>query len=316
MKTVVGARASAILYDLLLAHDGGRTFLLPANVCPIVPLTFLKAKVPFEFVDISPETLHMDLDEAQTRIAGRKEHYGGLLYVHTYGDPSAPNETFAAIKNENPALLLIDDRCLCVPDLEPDPSSAADVILYSTGYAKVVDLNLGGFAFLHERLIYEHQSLPFQLQDLESVEEDYKRSIRDCQPYSYKDSNWLQTDAEQPTWSRYSERIRNFLKITLIQRENINAVYDALLPADLRLSQNYQLWRYNIRVQDNRTILAAIFAGGLFASAHYASLAGIFGAGTGARATALAGQVINLFNDFHYRLDMAEKTARIILGSL
>jgi hypothetical protein len=30
----------------------------------------------------------------------------------------------------------------------------------------------------------------------------------------------------------------------------------------------------------------------------------------------LADEVVNLFNDTHYTLDMAEKTAKIVLGSL
>ena len=316
MKTVLAARASAILYDLLLAHGGGGTFLLPANICPIVPLTFFKAKVPFEFVDISPNTFHMNLEEAQRRITANKEHFGGLLYVHTYGDPSTPNETFRAIKKGNPELLLIDDRCLCVPDVAPDPWSEADAILYSTSYGKIVDMGWGGFAFLSDSLAYEHQRLPFQDQDLENIESGYKRSIEACSAYVYQESNWLQTDIEMPRWPRYSERVRNMAKLALLQSTNVNAIYNSLIPAELRLPAPYQAWRYNIRVQDNQKILAAIFAGGLFASAHYASLEGIFGAGTGEHAAALAGQVLNLFNDFHYTLDMAEKTAQIILGRL
>jgi hypothetical protein len=315
MKTVLAARASAILYDLLLAHRGG-AFLLPANICPIVPLTFLKAKVPFEFVDISPETCHMNLEEAQRRLAADKEHFGGLLYVHTYGDPATPNDIFRAIKNGNPEFLLIDDRCLCVPDVAPDPSSAADAILYSTSYGKVVDMGWGGFAFLSDNLAYEHQSLPFQDQDLEDIERGYKQSIDACNPYEYEESDWLQTDVEMPRWPRYSERVSNMAKLALLQSTNINAIYNSIIPEELRLPNPYQAWRYNIRVQDNQQILAAIFAGGLFASAHYASLVGIFGAGTGEHAAVLAGQVLNLFNDFHYTLDMAEKTAQIILGSL
>ena len=45
-------RGAAVLYYFLKGNNSGRPFLLPANVCPIVPLTFFKAGVPFEFVDI------------------------------------------------------------------------------------------------------------------------------------------------------------------------------------------------------------------------------------------------------------------------
>lgn len=49
-------RASVVLYRFLVANCKDFHFLLPANVCPVVPLTFLKAKVDFSFVDIDPAT--------------------------------------------------------------------------------------------------------------------------------------------------------------------------------------------------------------------------------------------------------------------
>lgn len=316
MKTILGARASSILYDLLKSHAGRRPFLLPANVCPIVPLTFFKAGVPIEFVDISPDAFGMDLDDARSRLQGREHGYGGLLYVHTYGDPFTPNEVLTEIKREHPDLLLIDDRCLCVPDLEPDPLNGADAVLYSTGYAKIVDQGIGGFAFLRDGVEYRHESLPYERQALHKLESDYKHSIELHQPYRYLDVDWLQSEAELPAWPEYMERLRNGVNVSLERRRCINALYDALIPADIRLPASCQLWRYNLRVKDNRRTLMAIFDAGLFASAHYASLAGLFGPGSGPRASELASQVVNLFNDRHYTPEMAEKTARIVLGSL
>jgi hypothetical protein len=67
MNIVQAPRASAILYNLLKSQDNTDPWLLPANICPIVPLTFFKAGVPFELVDISAENLHMDLEQAEGR---------------------------------------------------------------------------------------------------------------------------------------------------------------------------------------------------------------------------------------------------------
>jgi Ca-activated chloride channel family protein len=61
--------------------------------------------------------------------------------------------------------------------------------------------------------------------------------------------------------------------------------------------------------------LQQIFAAGLFASSHYRSLVGIMGEGTGAHASDLDMCVVNLFNDHHFTVEMAERTAHIILGS-
>jgi len=57
MRIVQAPRASAILYHVLASREQKKPWLLPANICPIVPITFLKARVPFELVDISAETL-------------------------------------------------------------------------------------------------------------------------------------------------------------------------------------------------------------------------------------------------------------------
>ena len=47
------ARASTVLYNLLRSRRDRRPFLLPANVCPIVPLTFRRAGHAFRLVDIA-----------------------------------------------------------------------------------------------------------------------------------------------------------------------------------------------------------------------------------------------------------------------
>ena len=316
MKTLLAARASSILYDVLLARRGVGSFLLPANICPIVPITFLKVGVPFEFVDISPATLHLDLDAARKRLASKDAKYGGLLYVHTYGDPTTPNAVLSAIKAEHPDLLIIDDRCLCVPDLQAPPDCAADIVLYSTGYAKIVDLGYGGYAFVDESLDVQHCILPYEAKALELLEKRYKQATWARQAYTYEDSNWLETESALPAWEDFSERVRTELSASLEHRADINAIYRSILPDAIFLPADYQVWRYNIRVMDNRKILAAISAGGLFASGHYASLTGVFGPGDAPTATELGSQVVNLFNDHHYTPEMAERTAHVILRSL
>ena len=316
MKLIHAPRASAILYDLLLSENDGRPFLLPANICPIVPITFFKAGVPFEFIDISRETLNMDLEQTWSRLSGRKGGYGGVLYAHTYGDPTTPREFFRDVKNRFPDLLLIDDRCLCIPDLEADSSTNADVILHSTGYAKIVDLDFGGYAFLQDGLNYKHRSLPFHREDLETIEKGYKQSIEACRPYVYVDTDWLQTDSELPLWREYSARLRADVESSLAHRQSIKVVYNSLIPGELCLPDEYQLWRFNLRIPDKKKTMDAIFQENLFASSHYASLANIMSDDFCPNAQELADHVINLFNDTHYTVEMAEKTSRIILRSL
>lgn len=314
MKIVQAPRASAILYHLLSSQHAERAWLLPANICPIVPITFLKAGVPFEWVDISAETLHMDLGQAEALVGSGR--FAGLLYAHTYGEPSTPNDFFTSIKNLAPELLIVDDRCLCVPGLEIESGNMADVQLFSSGYAKIVELGFGGYAFLRDHVEYRPQRLPFDPQHRDMLERSYKIAINQNKQFVYEDSNWLETDADIPAWSDYKQDIRLKLPESLAQRGRINEIYSRRLPLEIQLPIAYQTWRFQARIRNRDAVLAGIFASGLFASAHYASLAGIIGSGHAPQAEALANEVINLFNDHHFTIDQAEQACQIILENL
>lgn len=315
MQIVQAPRASAILYNLLTSRADTRPWLLPANICPIVPITFLKANVPFELVDISATTLHMDLGQAETQI--RTRPFGGLLYAHTYGEASTPNDFFRQIKVEDESILIIDDRCLCIPEVNPEPEDLADVQLYSTGYAKIVDLGWGGFAFLKYDVLYRPVHLPFDPQAHGRIEAQYKQAIPDGRLFLYEDSDWLHLwDAELPAWEEYCKSIEESLTVSLSQRARLNAIYARRIPQELQLSEAYQRWRFNILIENKPQVLRAIFEAGLFASSHYASLAGIMATGSCPQAESLHNSVINLFNDHHFDEARAEKVCEVILKNL
>jgi hypothetical protein len=314
MQIIQAPRASAILYNLLKNQDNSNPWLLPANICPIVPITFFKAGVPFEFVDISAATLHMDLEQARGRL--ERGSYGGILYAHTYGEPSTPEDFFQQVKSRFPNLLLVDDRCLCVPGLHPPQESFADVVLYSTGYAKIVTLNFGGYAFLKGNVPYQPEHLPFDPQAHEVIEKGYKQAVYNQTPYVYTDNDWLQTDADLPAWYDYRQQIESGLKSSLKHRAAINEIYARRLPLEIQLPENYQSWRFNLRLKNKERVLEAVFAAGLFASSHYASLAGIMAPGWCAQAEALAKEIVNLFNDHHFDPQKAEQVCAVIMENL
>lgn len=316
MKRILAPRASAILYKVLCGRQPGLPFLLPANICPIVPLTFMKSGVPFEFVDISPRSLGMDPDLAEKRLRAANGRIGGILYAHPYGHPSAPDDFFRWAKERWANLLIIDDRCLCTPDLHPPGAPVADVILYSTGYAKIVDIGFGGFAFLGQELGAEHPLLPYNEPEMRAFEAEYTACVKSGRRYVYRDCAWLQTEASLPSWKDFAHRVGNERRRSVAHRQKINAVYDALIPAEVRLEADFQLWRFNLRLQNSDVVTERLFAAGLFASSHYRSLVGIMGEGTDVHARDLAARVVNLFNDHHYTADMAERTAGIIVESL
>ena len=314
MQIIQAPRASAILYHLLVSQTSPLPWLLPANICPIVPITFFKARVPFEFVDTSAKTLHMNLEQAEALIKKRK--YGGILYAHTYGEASTPVEFFAHVKSIDPELLIIYDRCLCIPDLDPDNNSPADVSLYSTGYAKIVELNFGGYAFMKENIKYQPVHLPFDSRAQDELEKSYKEVVSQNARFIYHDTDWLETDTNLPAWYDYRNQIESGLSNSLRQRNMLNDVYTSHLPAEIQLPQAYQTWRFNIRVKNKKRIMNAIFSAKLFASSHYASLVGIMGEGHASQAEKLANEVINLFNDHHFSTEQAEQVCAIIMENL
>lgn len=314
MQILQAPRASAILYNLIKSRFDTRPWLLPANICPIVPITFLKANVSFKLVDISAQTLHMDLEQAEAQIRTRR--FGGLLYAHTYGEASTPNDFFHQIKSEDESILIVDDRCLCRPEVQPDAENLADVQLYSTGYAKILDLGLGGFAFVSEGVPYRSVHLPFDPLAQDRIEGQYKQAIRDATAFAYEDCNWLQTDAVLPTWEEYRRQIEDGLTFSMSHRSKLNRIYASRIPQELQLPDAYQNWRFNIRVENKAQMLKAIFEAGLFASSHYASLAGIMVEGRCPQAEALHNAVINLFNDHHFDEAKAERACEVILENL
>ena len=256
----------------------------------------------------------MDLEQAEERL--KRGEYGGVLYAHTYGELSTPDEFFQFVKTQYPDLLLVDDRCLCIPDLDPPKETSADVMLYSTGYAKIVELGFGGYAFLKTDTAYNSEHLPFESEANEELEKGYKQAIRNHEPYIYRDSDWLQTDADLPSWYDYRQQIKDGLKLSLQQRAAINEIYVSNLPVEIQLPQVYQTWRFNLRLQNKSRVLETIFSNGLFASSHYASMAGIMTPGQCPQAEGLANEIINLFNDHRFMPEKARQICAVIMEKL
>lgn len=207
--------------------------------------------------------------------------------------------------------MVVDDRCLCVPDFEGNPS--ADVTLYSTGYAKIVDLGFGGYAFIKDEVFYKPARLTFNENHHARIEDTYKKAVQDRTRYTYHDCDWLDTNESLPGWNEYCQQIEDNLQVSLAQRERLNKIYSSVLPLEMQLPQGFQMWRFNIRVGNKPRILKAIFDAGLFASSHYVSLTGIMTDGTAPEADRLAGEAINLFNDHHFDPQRAGWICEVIL---
>ena len=305
-------RASTVLFNLFQSHKVSGPFLLPANVCPVVPLVLCKARRDFEFVDIDPGTLCISHSAVMSRWASSQNRPAGLLYVRTYGAMAPTDDFFQAIRSMSPAALLIDDRCLCAPEFMAEPALSVDAVIYSTGYAKQVDIGMGGYGVLREGVPYHRHETVFNKHHLGSVMEECRAALSVGQPFDYIDSDWLDTAVPTSAWPAYREQVeRERVEVSRLKTE-INALYASRLPRSIQLADRFQSWRFNIQVSNKWEVLEAIKEEGLFASGHYQSLAHVLGSMDAPVAERLHRDVVNLFNDRHFSVSQADRVARVL----
>lgn len=277
MQQVYSYRANKILFNFLRNNDLRGKVILPSNICHDVVETLVYAGYELQFVDLDAHTLCLDWKQA---VAIAKDACA-ILFVHTYGVEDDYSDFFAAARMENPNIAIIDDRCLCFPCLDLVQTDA-DLVLYSTGEKKQVDLGVGGIGYVADGWKYEN--------------------IRLAENAVLKNDTWTPNKAE----------IENKMDAVISHKEKLNDIYRSHLSKHvLRLSDSYQHWRFNIIVPNKGEILQAIFDAGLFASGHYAVQGGDCPI-----ATNLHARVINLFNDFYYTEEQAQKTCDVILEVL
>lgn len=313
MRTIFEQRASTVLYQLLRSRSDDRPWLLPSNVCPIVPLTFLKAGAQIDWIDIDADTLCIDSRELLHRVGEYPQRYAGALFVHTYGRSQPVRGLIEALHQISPELIFIDDRCLEFPNFEL-PTSGADVTLFSSGYAKPVDLGFGGFAFIGDELAYERDPLNFVEQDLVTLTEMYKTKIAAGRPIRAAAGDWLDTSRPGVPFDEYRTQVDEAAVRAKRHRETLREVYREQIPSRYRLPSGE--WRTQIRIPERDRFLETLFQAGLFAGAHYAPLSSHFGGPPSPVAAALHAEVVNLFDDRYYSVEQAEQSCALLKDHL
>ena len=309
---ILEQRASTIIYNFLINNPSKYAYLLPANICPIVPAIFLKARQNFEFVDISPTTLGMDEEATLKRLKLNPSKYAGVLYVHSYGDEFIPQSFFQTLKRLHPELNLIDDRCLCFPTfIEPD-LTYIDLAIYSTGYAKPVDIGYGGYGWLKEIHQYRSSLLPYSNASQKKIEQELKTALSQDIRFHYRIDNWLNGSPIEFSVHHYTSMIQTELIRIQNQKNQFNKIYSSGLPIEIQFPKEFQNWRFNIKVAHKEKIIKQLFDAGLFASSLYHSLGGIMGGGDFPNAKQLHQNIVNLFNDRYYTEEQAYQTVNII----
>ncbi len=308
-------RASAVLYYFLTSNiiEYPYPFLLPANVCPVVPLTFLKAQIPFEFVDID-ETHAMNKDICLEKL--KNNNYGGVLFVHAYGKNFDNTEFYAQIKAIKKDILIIDDRCLCVPRLTEKVLPHIDLELYSTGYAKYVELSYGGWGIIKDELNYQRQEIIFDSGELKAQMDYIRYCLDNKKIYNLQEFNHWMDGSGIENLSSYLKGVEANLLFTQEHKKVINKIYVDRLPKEIQWGSDYSDWRFMIQVDNRSDILKAIFEAGLFAGTNFPSVAYLFHGQYLDVAEKESGVIVNLFNDFRIDEETANRLCEIINSKL
>ena len=277
-------RAATLLYKVL-THLPNRKFLLPLNVCPIVPDTFLRAKVNFEFIDINLDTLCIDEELALSKMQSDAT-IDGILFVKTFGIEFDIQPFYKKIKALNKDIFIIDDMCPCIQEFHYDiENSYADMALFSSGYSKYIDIGCGGYAFLKDSFTYPHF-------DNQSIQSEF---------------------------STYKHKILSLIPVMKEHKEQLNAIYRDNLPVNIHLGEKFNTWRFSILVDNKEKILEEICkVEGLFASSHFPQIDYNYTKNPmqNSNAKKIHNRIINLFNDFRFNKEKAYQVVDIINHNL
>lgn len=276
---------------------------LPANICPIVPLSLVRAGYSIKIIDIDP--VHLELNWQQLSALGRD--LSVVLWLRPYGRIHGPAPELRNFQLQNPQIKWIDDRCLCIPETAVPQDIFADATLWSTGFGKFVELGYGAWAHVQNCSPEEWQVLtwdePFCPEDLQAfdhrVKEALSNELKHC-PWT-GDLNYLQGQI-QPLDLDY---VRAKAKTILAHKMAINQIYDSLIPAKFRQEKEWNMWRYQMLVPDADLLKNEIFARGFFAGRNYPSIAKGFEVQECSQAKRDHQKRINLFNDLRISPEFA-----------
>ena len=192
-NNVVTGRGSTAIY-LLLAHlskEAGRAMELmaPVDVCYAALYPALYAGWSIRFIDVSPLDGNIEVDTVRKAFAEKRPD--ALLAPHMYGQPIADLPEIAELCRRSGVVLVEDCACAMGATAEYPLGYVGDYSIFSTGYAKVVDLGFGGLlASGDDELAWasrDAEALPFRSASTEQTETLFGKVYRALR--SFPDDN-------------------------------------------------------------------------------------------------------------------------------
>ena len=308
MMLKYNVRACSVLYNVLKANAVKGRVLIPSNICESVPATYMLLGIEPVFCDISAEDFQLDKEAAIKALDDSSITV--LHYNHTYGFKSINDDLFLEkVKAKFPGVIIVDDRCLCFPELDYD-NIVSDIVLFSTGSVKCVDLGWGGFGIIKDYLNYREYQLKYSKADLVEFDRHIKECHREDLPISEKvlSSDWLEILTEPQT--NYFDLVKQRTIDAKAHKNRLNEIYSSIQGS---LPLSYCTWRYQLLLENAKECIEALFDNGLFCSNHYKSLGnGYFNDVSTPNCNYLESHIVNLFNDFRFSYEQAIKTTDLL----
>jgi len=302
---LTGARASSVLYNFLEQNTSvaGKKWLIPINVCKVVPLTFYSANAHFKYCDITALDLFIDLSNQDFN------EVHGILVIAPYGATINARITkqLTKIKVSHPEILVIFDLCLSMPVTSKPNSDIPDLVLYSSGYSKPVDIGHGGFGYSRFKVENNKKGVQVEAIQKENFEEQILK-LGNGDIIGYK-ADWLDLELNNLNSKSYFSEIKDEFDGSKEHRRCLISIYQAMLPKRILLKDEYQSWRFNVLVPNKEELLISISNAGLFASTHYAMAQPMHNMPV---AFELSKFVLNLFFDSYFTEEKAISICKVI----
>lgn len=315
MQQILKNRALGILYLFLKNNfQDLKHWYIPANICFSVPLLFLKLNKEITFYDIG-----FDIDLIIKKQINELKNSGVLLYDY-FGRPWEIDKI--NIINKLVACV-IHDCCLSYPVLKQSEltNNCSDLIIFSTGPKKVVDVAYGAIGYYKKNYTITNSNNNLndsKNNEIHNTYQNIETLWNECRKNNttFKSSlihyNWIDVN-ENLVEPIYFEKVTEKMQAVSLHKETLNKIYDTLIPDELKLKNLSNVWRYHISVKERDFLLHKIFEKNLFAGKHYADCPTILGYNDNCKTSKLIDKhIVNLFNDFYYSVNQAEQTALII----
>jgi len=285
--------------------------LLPSNICHDVFFLLKHIGATIKFIDIDRKEFEINKEIVLKNIMINSQTM--LLWNHSYGNPHVPYDFFIDVKKKKSDTIIIDDRCLCNPAYHASNinDSYIDLIIYSTGLRKQVDLKFGAWGLINSKYdipknLYDfdpdlHNKLKVLL--FNNLQNDF---------FVYVKHAWIELDLENYSHDTYHVDILKENNRWIHHKKELSEIYYQELDKAYFVHERFNEWRVNILVKNKLDIIKHLFQNDLFASNHYLSIGSIVSKKKFPVAEWLHKHILNLFIDKHYTKEMAYKTSDII----